>query len=110
MDLSVVGGPTDLEILLEIEDSYGWRWRARWRGVNLGAWNDADGVAVVADIGPWNEWVGLAGHPPDPSPEEALTFAIDAIQTWAERPENADALQVRSSGDRTPGDPPLGGG
>lgn len=95
MDLSGLAGSLDTEILLEIEDAYGWRWRARWRGVNLGAWNDADGVAVVADIGPWNEWVGLIGHPADPTPEEALRFAVGAMVEWAARPENAAALEAR---------------
>jgi hypothetical protein len=65
-----------------VVDGTGWRWRAEWRGVQLAAWNDIDGVAVVADVGPGGEWVGLAGHPPDPSADEALEWAISTLAPW----------------------------
>ena len=63
-------------------DATGWRWRVGWRGIEIGAWNDMDGVAIVADIGPSGDWVGLAGAPPDPSDIEALEWAINALRRW----------------------------
>ena len=61
-------------------DATGWRWRVAWRGAEIGAWNDIDGVAIVADIGPFGDWVGLAGGPPDPTDAEALEWAISALR------------------------------
>ncbi len=76
-------------------DSGGWRWRVAWRGVELGAWNDMDGVAVVADIGPWDEWVGLKGHPPDPTEVEALEWVVTTIGKWLEDPAHAARIAAR---------------
>ena len=70
-----------------VVDGTGWRWRVAWQGTELGAWNDIDGVAIVADIGPFGDWVGLAGRPPDPSDVEALEWAITALRA---RPPAAD--------------------
>jgi hypothetical protein len=61
-------------------DGTGWRWRVAWHGVEIGAWNDIDGVAIVADIGPFGEWVGLAGGPKDPTDVEALDWAISQLR------------------------------
>lgn len=66
-----------------VVDGSGWRWRAEWRGIEVAAWNDMDGVAITADIGPGGEWVGLAGHPPDPSAGEALEWVVDTLVPWA---------------------------
>jgi hypothetical protein len=78
-----------------VVDGSGWRWRVRWRGVELGAWNDIDGVAIVADIGPWDEWVGLAGRPPDPSDVEAFDWAVAALGPWLADPANAARVEQR---------------
>ena len=64
-------------------DASGWRWRVAWRGIEIGAWNDMDGVAVAADVGPFGDWVGLANRPPDPTDVEALDWAISVLR---ERP------------------------
>ncbi|HZQ57853.1 MAG TPA: hypothetical protein VFA84_07455 [Acidimicrobiales bacterium] len=64
-----------------VVDATGWRWRVAWEGTEIGAWNDIDGVAIVADIGPFGDWVGLAGRPPDPSDVEALQWAISALRS-----------------------------
>jgi len=64
-------------------DGTGWRWRVAWEGVEIGAWNDMDGVAVVADIAPFGDWVGLANRPPDPSDTEALEWAVSVLRTRA---------------------------
>ncbi len=79
-----------------VADGAGWRWRVEWRGVELGAWNDMDGVAVVADIGPWDEWVGLQGHPPDPTAGEALAWAVMTLEPWLAEPAHADRIATRS--------------
>ena len=76
-------------------DGTGWRWRVSWRGVELGAWNDIDGVAVVADIGPWDEWVGLRGHPPDPGPAEAMEWVVATLVPWLADPTNAERIERR---------------
>ena len=78
-----------------VVDATGWRWRAGWRGIELAAWNDIDGVAVVADIGPWDEWVGLHGHPADPGPAAALAFAVDALEAWLAQPGNEERIANR---------------
>jgi hypothetical protein len=78
-------------------DGGGWRWRVTWRGVRLGAWNDMDGVAISADIGPWDEWIGLQGHPPDPDPVEALRWAVETIGPWLDDPEHAERIAKRTS-------------
>jgi hypothetical protein len=78
-----------------VVDGSGWRWRVAWRGVEVGAWNDIDGVAIVADIGPWDEWVGLAGRPPDPSAVEALDWAVAALEPWLADPANAARVEQR---------------
>jgi hypothetical protein len=77
-------------------DGQGWRWRVAWRKIQIGAWNDMDGVAVVADIGPWDEWVGLQGHPPDPEAGEALVWAVDALTPWLSDPDHARRVEGRS--------------
>lgn len=77
-------------------DAEGWRWRVAWRGVEAGAWNDMDGVAVVADIGPWDEWVGLCGHPPDPSAPEALDWLVATLGPWLEVPAHAERIAERA--------------
>lgn len=79
----------------EEEDGTGWRWRCGWKGVEIGAWNDMDGVAVVADIGPWDEWVGLRAHPPDPTPEDALRWAVGVLEPWIAEPGNAERIAAR---------------
>jgi len=71
-----------------VVDATGWRWRVAWEGTEIGAWNDIDGVAIVADIGPFGDWVGLAGRPPDPSDVEALQWAISALRS--RRPPDAE--------------------
>jgi hypothetical protein len=80
-------------------DGSGWRWRLAWSGIEVGAWNDIDGVAVVADIGPWDEWVGLAGHQPDPSDVEALEWAVRVLGPWLADPDNAARIADRTSED-----------
>ena len=89
-------------------DATGWRWRVTFRGVEVGAWNDMDGVAVVADIGPWDEWVGLAGHPPDPTPVEAFDWAVATLLVWLDQPGHAERLAERTLERRAGGvpDPP----
>ena len=77
-------------------DESGWRWRVSWRGVEIGAWNDIDGVAVVADIGPWDEWVGLRGPPADPTDIEALEWAVGALEPWLAETANAERIAERS--------------
>ena len=77
-------------------DGGGWRWRVLWRGIEAGAWNDMDGVAVTADIGPWDEWVGLHGHPADPTAVEALEWLISTLSAWLEDPANAERIDVRT--------------
>jgi hypothetical protein len=79
-------------------DGTGWRWRVSWRGIEIGAWNDMDGVAVVADIGPWDEWVGLRERPPDPSDVEALEWALGVLEPWLADPANAERMAARASG------------
>ncbi len=64
-----------------VVDGTGWRWRVEWHGVEIGAWNDIDGVSVVATIGPFGDWVGLAGRPADPTDVEALDWAISALRS-----------------------------
>ena len=76
-------------------DGGGWRWRVSWCKVQIGAWNDMDGVAIVADIGPWDDWVGLKGHPPDPDPDEALTWAVATLGPWLADPEHAERIAAR---------------
>lgn len=76
-------------------DGGGWRWRVEWRKVQIGAWNDMDGVAIVADIGPWDDWVGLKGHPADPDPVEALVWALDTLTPWLEDESNAARIVAR---------------
>jgi hypothetical protein len=78
-------------------DGSGWRWRVAWRQVQIGAWNDMDGVAIVADIGPWDEWIGLRDHPPDPDPVEALDWAVETLTSWLEDPEHAARMAARTS-------------
>jgi hypothetical protein len=63
-----------------VVDATGWRWRVEWRGIEIGAWNDIDGVAIVANVGPFGDWVGLAGRPPDPTDVEALEWALNALR------------------------------
>jgi hypothetical protein len=82
-------------VVSRVSDGSGWRWRATYRGVGLGAWNDMDGVAVVADIGPADAWVGLRGHPPDPSEREALEWAVTTIEAWLADPEHAVRIGLR---------------
>ena len=65
-------------------------------GVQLGAWNDIDGVAIVADIGPWDEWVGLADRPADPSPTEALAWAVAVLTVGSPTRSNAARIAARS--------------
>jgi len=77
-------------------DGDGWRWRVAWKGVEAGAWNDIDGVAVVADIGPWDEWVGLHGHPVDPTAEAALEWVVATLSAWLEDPANAERIAART--------------
>jgi hypothetical protein len=77
-------------------DGGGWRWRVAWRGVEAGAWNDMDGVAVVADIGPWDEWVGLRGHPADPTATAALEWVIATLSGWLDDPANAERIATRT--------------
>jgi hypothetical protein len=79
-------------------DATGWRWRVSWRGIEIGAWNDIDGVAVVADIGPWDEWVGLRERPADPSDVEALEWAIGALEPWLAEPAHAARIADRDRG------------
>jgi hypothetical protein len=97
MDLRSVAQRRGATVRTAAEDAFGWRWRVGWRGVELGAWNDIDGVAVAANIGPWDEWVGLAGHPPDPTPDEALEFALQVIGEWLEDPEHAERIARRAA-------------
>ena len=79
-----------------VVDGSGWRWRLAWRGIELAAWNDMDGVAVVADIGPWDEWVGLAARPPDPTDVEALEWVVGALGEWLADPAHASRIGARS--------------
>ena len=81
-----------------VVDGTGWRWRVAWQGTELGAWNDIDGVAIVADIGPFGDWVGLAGRPPDPSDVEALEWALGVLEPWLADPANAERMAARASG------------
>jgi hypothetical protein len=67
-----------------------------WRGIGIGAWNDMDGVGIAADIGPWDEWVGLAGGPADPSAAEALEWAVTTLASWLEDPEHARRIAERT--------------
>jgi hypothetical protein len=62
------------------DDATGWRWRVAWQGIEIGAWNDIDGVAIAANVGPFDEWVGLAGGPKDPTDVEALDWAISQLR------------------------------
>jgi hypothetical protein len=55
-----------------------------------------DGVAVVADIGPWDEWLGLANCPPDPSPTEALEWAVAVLGPWLDVPANRERIGRRA--------------
>ena len=93
--LAEVAGRLGAVIRHERADWTGWRWRCGWRGIEMGAWNDIDGVAVVADIGPWDDWVGLQGHPPDPTPGEALAWAVDALGLWLTDPDRAEQMAAR---------------
>lgn len=81
-DLAVIARRLGVQLRSFTEDGTGWRWRAAWRGVEIAAWNDIDGVAVIADIGPDREWVGLAGHPPDPDPAQALEWVVERLAPW----------------------------
>ncbi len=85
-----------------VEDAQGWRWRITWEGIEIAAWNDMDGVAIVADLGPWDEWVGLSDHPPDPSPDEAIAWVISVLRDWLAKPEHAvriaERVRTRESG------------
>ena len=90
-ELLAVAAEARAEVRSAETDGTGWRWRCSWRGVQIGAWNDMDGVAVVADIGPWDEWVGLQGHPPDPKPGEALRWAVETLEPWLADSANAAA-------------------
>jgi hypothetical protein len=81
-----------------VADGTGWRWRVSWRAIEVGAWNDIDGVAVVADIGPFDDWVGLAGHPPDPSEVEALDWAVVTLSTWLQDPAASERIAGRTRG------------
>jgi hypothetical protein len=85
------------EVRSHVVDGTGWRWRVSWRGIEMGAWNDIDGVAVVADVGPWDEWLGLSGSPPDPSAVEALEWAVAALDPWIAVAANADRIAERTS-------------
>jgi hypothetical protein len=85
----------DLVVRSRTADAQGWRWRIGYRGIEVAAWNDMDGVAVVADIGPWDEWVGLAGHPPDPGADEALEWVIEVLSGWLSTPEHAARIEDR---------------
>jgi hypothetical protein len=96
-DLGSVAARLGAEVRSDTVDGDGWRWRVRWRGVEVGAWNDIDGVAVVADIGPWDEWVGLRDHPPDPSDVEALEWAVAVLGPWLEDSENARRVADRAA-------------
>jgi len=104
VDLVPLARRRDAVVRGQVEDAGGWRWRVSWRGVELAAWNDMDGVAVVADIGPWDEWVGLRGHPADPSPVEALDWALGALAAWLEDPANLDRVRRRAARRTTSGD------
>ena len=84
-----------VEVRSRTVDGTGWRWRVAWRGVQAGAWNDIDGVAVVADIGPWDDWVGLRLHPPDPSEVEALEWLVETLTPWLADPEHAARIAAR---------------
>ena len=95
-ELARVATELGARIRSEEEDGTGWRWRCGWKGVEIGAWNDMDGVAVVADIGPWDEWVGLRGHPADPSPAEALSWAVSVVEPWLADPDNAERIASRT--------------
>ncbi|GAC1477532.1 MAG: hypothetical protein NVS1B12_12880 [Acidimicrobiales bacterium] len=94
-DLATAASALGAVIRSQEEDGTGWRWRCGWKGVEMGAWNDMDGVAVVADIGPWDEWVGLRGHPADPSSAQALSWAVGVIEPWLADPENAERIASR---------------
>jgi len=96
MDLRSIAAGRGARVRHEDEDGTGWRWRVSWRGIEVGAWNDIDGVAIVADIGPWDDWVGLAGHPPDPSPAEALGWALDILDSWFADPDHAERISRRT--------------
>lgn len=93
--LAAVASELGATIRTRESDGTGWRWRCGWRGIEMGAWNDIDGVAVVADIGPWDEWLGLRGHPPDPSPGAALRWAVEALRPWLAEPDNAERIAAR---------------
>ncbi len=95
MDLAPLARRQGAVLRSQVEDGTGWRWRAVFRGIEIGAWNDMDGVAVVADIGPWDEWLGLRGHPVDPSPEEALSWALTTLGPWLDDPANAKRIALR---------------
>ncbi len=84
------------EVRSHVVDGTGWRWRASWRGIEIGAWNDIDGVAIVADIGPWDEWVGLRDRPADPSDVEALEWAVATLGPWLAEPDNAARIAERT--------------
>ena len=86
-----------------VEDAQGWRWRCLWEGIEIGAWNDMDGVAIIADVGPSHAWLGLAGHPPDPTPVEALIWAIEVLSAWrALDPSGLNPLGLNPLGEAEP--------
>jgi len=89
-----------------IVDGTGWRWRVSWGGIELGAWNDMDGVAVMADIGPWDDWVGMAGAPADPGPDEALRWAVSVLEPWLALPAHAERIAERTARRLAQGDDP----
>ena len=94
-ELLAIAAGSGVDVRSAETDATGWRWRCAWRGVEIGAWNDMDGVAVVADIGPWDEWVGLRGHPADPAPSQALRWALEALEPWLAEPANAARVAAR---------------
>ncbi|GAC1535787.1 MAG: hypothetical protein NVS3B12_18150 [Acidimicrobiales bacterium] len=95
--LDALAGRLGVVMRSSVDDATGWRWRAAWRGIEIAAWNDMDGVAVVADVGPWDEWVGLRGHRPDPTADEAMQWTIDVLAPWLVEPANAERIAQRTA-------------
>ncbi|GAC1606120.1 MAG: hypothetical protein NVS3B21_35860 [Acidimicrobiales bacterium] len=105
VDVTVLAGRLGVVLRSSVDDATGWRWRGTWRGIEIAAWNDMDGVAVVADVGPWDEWVGLQGHAPDPSADEAMQWTIDVLAPWLLEPANAERIAQRVAARAIGGDP-----
>lgn len=91
-DLASVARRLGAIVRSHTDDATGWRWRVAWKGIELAAWNDMDGVAVVADVGPWDDWVGLRGNPPDPTASEALEWAVTTLERWRADPAHPERL------------------